>query len=77
MKESRTHRIELQRLRAMASAGDTVEARVDASIAERTGREDGATASLLVMSEETARALFLLLKTQLAELDRRRERDRP
>jgi len=68
------HRIELQHLRRMSHAGGLIEAEIDALVLPQTARGDASAATVLSMSEPTARVLLLLLKTQLAELDGRKAR---
>jgi hypothetical protein len=52
-----------------------VRARVDALVQTSASRDDGAEpSSVLSLSVENARVLFLLLKAQLAEVDSRKAR---
>ena len=71
----KTHTIELQRIKAMSNSHGLVRARVDALVTPSAAREDGAEpSSVLSLSVDNARVLFLLLKTQLAEVDSRKAR---
>jgi len=73
----KTYQIEIQRLKAMANGNGLIEAQIDALVLPSNtsntpeGREPS---TRLSMSEETARVLFLLLKQQLAEFDKRKAR---
>jgi hypothetical protein len=70
----KTYQIELQRVKAMKNGNGLVEAQVDALILARSASDGGAQTTLLSMDEDTARVLFLLLKAQLAEVDKRKGR---
>ena len=71
----KTYNIELQRLKAMAHSNGLIEAQVDAAVLPAAGAQDGKSpTTCLRMTEETARVLQALLKTQLAELDKRKAR---
>ncbi len=71
----KTYQIELQRLKAMSHANGLIEAQIDASVLPASPSPDGSTPTTwLRMTEATARVLQALLKTQLAELDRRKAR---
>lgn len=58
----------------MNNGNGLVEAQIEALVLPQATRDDGAATSRLSMSEETARVLFLLLKAQLAEVDKRKGR---
>lgn len=58
----------------MNNGNGLVEAQIEALVLPQSTRDDGAATSRLSMSEETARVLFLLLKAQLAEVDKRKGR---
>jgi hypothetical protein len=71
----KTFTIELQRIKAMTNSHGLVRARVDALVQPQAGRDDGADpSSVLSLSVENARVLYLLLKAQLAEVDARKAR---
>ncbi|HJV61613.1 MAG TPA: hypothetical protein VJ743_11750 [Albitalea sp.] len=70
----KTYRIELNKVKAMSNGKGLVQARIDALVLPQAARDDGAETSVLSMSEETARVMFLLLKAQLAEVDGRKAR---
>ena len=72
----KTFAIELQNVKAMTGGNGLVRARVDAMVQSASTRpDDGAEpVSTLQMTEQTARVLFLLLKTQLGEIDKRKAR---
>jgi hypothetical protein len=71
----KTYNIELQRLKAMNHADGLIEAQIDAAVLPLAAASDGSTPSTrLHMTEATARVLQALLKTQLAELDKRKAR---
>ena len=70
----KTYQIELQRVRGMSSSAGLVEAQIDAQVTLVARPSDDVPTSLLSMTEDTARVLQLLLKNQLAELDKRKAR---
>jgi hypothetical protein len=71
----KTYTIELQRLKAMNHSNGLIEAQVDAAVLPLSASPDGSTPTTwLRMTEATARVLQALLKTQLAELDKRKAR---
>ena len=70
----KTYHIELQRVKAMSNGSGLIEAQIDASVLPVARPGDHALTTLLSMTEETARVLQLLLKNQLAEVDRRKAR---
>jgi hypothetical protein len=70
----KTFNIEVQRVKAMSNGGGLVEAQIDALVLPSTTPEGKAPSTRLSMSEETARVLLLLLKGQLAEVDKRKGR---
>lgn len=75
----KTYAIELRRVKAMANAHGLISARIDASVQPQPahrGDDDAEPLSVLSMDEDTARVLFLLLKAQLAEFDKRKPRSR-
>jgi hypothetical protein len=68
--------IELQKVRAMANSHGLIRAQIDALVQPAAPRDDGSIATVLTLSEDTARVLMLLLKTQLTELDARKAKSR-
>ena len=70
----KNYQIEVQRFRRMSHVRGLVEAEIDALVMPLAARGDAAPSTVLSMSEETARVLQLLLKAQLAELDKRKAR---
>jgi len=70
----KTYRIELNKLKAMSNGNGLVQAKIDALVLSQTVRGDEAETTVLSMSEETARVMFLLLKANLAEIDGRKGR---
>ncbi len=71
----KTYQIELQRVKAMTNGNGLVEAQIDALVLPHSNTSDGRTPSTrLSMSEDNARVLFLLLKQQIGELDKRKGR---
>ena len=76
----KTYNIELQRVKAMTNAHGLINVRLDAAVQPqpRNQDDDGAyePATVLSMSEETARVFMLLLKAQIAEFDKRKAKSR-
>ena len=71
----KTYEIEIQRLKAMSHANGLIEAQIDALVQPASFSADGsAPTTWLRMTEANARVLQTLLKTQLAELDKRKAR---
>ena len=71
----KTYEIEIQRLKAMSHANGLIEAQIDALVQPASFSADGsAPTTRLRMTEANARVLQALLKTQLAELDKRKAR---
>lgn len=71
----KTYRIELQRVKSMAHNGGMIEIQIDAAVQLAPAAADGRESSTrLALTEETARVLQTLLKSQLTELDRRKGR---
>lgn len=70
----KNHRIELQRLKAATHGNGLIELAIDAQIVPRADVRDGTSTSVLSMDESNARVLLSLLKSQLAELDKRKAR---
>lgn len=72
----KSHDIEVQRLKAMRHDKGVVEIDVDALVLARPPRDDRPPTSCLRLPVEHARTLLLLLKQQLAELDKLQPRSR-
>jgi hypothetical protein len=72
----KTYDIEVQRLKSMKHDKGLLELDIDALVMARPARDEGSAGSCLRLPVEHARALFLLLKQQLAELDRLQPRSR-
>lgn len=71
----KTYDIEVQRIKAMKHDKGVIELDVDALVQPRPARDD-ASASRLRLEVEHARTLLILLKQQLAELDKLQPRSR-
>lgn len=73
----KTWNIEIQKVKAMANAHGLIRAQIDALVQPSPARDEGGMpSSILSLSEDNARVLLLLLKTQLAELDSRKAKSR-
>jgi hypothetical protein len=72
----KTYDIELQRLKSAKHANDMIELAIDALVQPRAARDDAATSSSLRLAVADARTLLLLLKQQIAELDKLQPRSR-
>lgn len=73
----KTYAIELQRIKALTEQHGLVLAKVDATILPQARRDDddgGHPSTVLSMSVENARILYLLLKKQLTDVDGRKAR---
>ena len=68
--------IEVQRLKSMKHERGMVEINVDALVSTRLQRDDEAATSCLRLPVEHARTLLILLKQQIAELDKLQPRSR-
>jgi hypothetical protein len=68
--------IEVQRLKSMKHDKGLIEIDVDALVLARPARGDQAASTCLRLPVEHARTLLLLLKQQLAELDKLQPRSR-
>lgn len=68
--------IEIQRLKSMRHDKGLVEISVDALVMTRQVRDDEAGSTVLRIPVEHARTLLLLLKQQIAELDKLNPRSR-
>jgi hypothetical protein len=72
----KTYDIEVQRLKSMKHDRGLIELDIDALVMARPGRDETSTSSCLRLPVDHARTLFLLLKQQLAELDKLQPRSR-
>ncbi len=73
----KTWNIDVQKILSMDNRQGLIHARIDARVQSAPARDDGdAPASALCFSEDTARVLLLLLKTQLAQFDARKAKSR-
>ncbi|MEP6874924.1 MAG: hypothetical protein ABI887_11215 [Burkholderiales bacterium] len=72
----KTWNVEIQRVKAMSNSNGLIRAQIDALVQPAAGRDEGVPTTLLQFSEETARVMLLLLKTQLAEFDARKAKSR-
>jgi hypothetical protein len=68
--------IEVQRLKSMKHDKGVLEVSMDALVMLRTVRDDAAAGTCLRLPVEHARTLLILLKQQLAELDKLQPRSR-
>lgn len=68
--------VEVQRLKSVRHDHGMVELQMDALVTPRTLRDDGPASSCLRVPLEHARTLLLLLKQQIAELDKQQPRSR-
>lgn len=68
--------IEVQRLKSLKHDKGLIEVNVDALVLPRTPRDDDAPSTCLRIPVDHARTLLLLLKQQLAELDKLQPRSR-
>lgn len=72
----KTYDIEVQRVRSMRHDKGLIELGIDALVLPRAVRDDLSSGSCLRLPVDHARALLLLLKQQLAELDKLQPRSR-
>ena len=76
----KTYDIEIQRVKSMHQGHGLVYMRLDATVQPQPRqRDDDAAqepATVLKMTEENARVLFLLLKQQLTEFDKKKPKSR-
>jgi hypothetical protein len=70
------YNIEVQRLKAMRHDNGMLELAMDALVQTRTLRDDQSPSSSLRLSVEDARTLLILIKQQIAELDKLQPRSR-
>ncbi len=76
----KTYDIEIQRVKSMHQGHGLVYMRLDATVQPQPRQTDPdetrEPATVLKLSEENARALFLLLKQQLADFDKKKPKSR-
>jgi hypothetical protein len=72
----KTYDIDVQRLRSLRHDRGLIEIGIDAQVAVRPARDDDSGGSRLQLPVDQARALLLLLKQQMAELDKQLPRSR-
>jgi len=72
----KTWNIEIQRVKAMNNSNGLIRAQIDALVQPAAARDEGVPTTVLSLSEDNARVLMLLLKTQLAEFDSRKAKSR-
>jgi hypothetical protein len=71
----KTHTVEIQRIKGMAAANGAIVAQIDVLIENAPPpKEDKLPTSWLRLSEENARVLMALLKSNLGELDKKKGR---
>jgi hypothetical protein len=72
----KTYEIEVQRLKSVRHDKGMIELAADLLVQPRNARDEGESASQLRVPVEHARTLLILLKQQLAELDKLQPRSR-
>jgi hypothetical protein len=72
----KTHDIEVQRIKSVRLDRDMIELGVDVQVLPRPARDEGSSTSSLRLPVEHARSLLILLKQQLAEVDKLQPRSR-
>jgi hypothetical protein len=72
----KTYDIEVQRLRSIRHDKGLIDLGIDALVMPRQARDEGPSASSLRLPVDHARSLLILLKQQLAELDKAQPRSR-
>jgi hypothetical protein len=71
----KTYNIELQRVKSMSNGHGLIQMQIDALVLPASVRDAGAEpASVLSLTEDNARVLQALLKSQLSEVDKRKAR---
>lgn len=70
----KTYTIELQRVKSMSNQHGLIHMHIDAQVQPLAARDTAEPASVLSLTEENARVLQALLKSQLAEVDKRKAR---
>lgn len=72
----KTYDIEVQRLKSLRHDKGLIEIGIDALVLPRAARDEGMPTSSLSLPVEHARSLLILLKQQIAELDKLQPRSR-
>ena len=72
----KTYDIEVQRLKFLRHDRGLIEIGIDALVMPRPPRDEGSASSSLRLPVDDARALLILLKQQIAELDKLQPRSR-
>ncbi len=72
----KTYDIDVQRLKSVKHDKGLIELGTDVLVLPRSARDDQSTTSCLRLPVEHARTLLILLKQQLAELDKLQPRSR-
>ncbi len=72
----KTYNLEIQRLKSAKHFNGLIELGVDVLVQARPGRDEASSTSSLSLPVDDARTLLLLLKQQLAELDKLQPRSR-
>jgi hypothetical protein len=72
----KTYDIEVQRLKSLRHDKGLIEIGVDALVMARPARDDGSDGTCLRLPVDHARSLLILLKQQLAELEKLQPRSR-
>jgi len=72
----KTYDIEVQRLKSMKHDKGLIELGIDALVLPRSVRDDESFGSCLRLPVDHARSLLILLKQQLAEIDKSQPRSR-
>ena len=72
----KTYDIEVQRLKSIKHDKGLIELSVDALVMARPARDDAQAPTCLSLPVEHARTLLILLKQQIAELDKTQPRSR-
>ncbi len=72
----KTYDIEIQRLKSARHDKGVIELGTDLLVQPRSARDDAASSSAIRLPVEHARTLVILLKQQLAELDKLQPRSR-
>ena len=72
----KTYDIEVQRLKSIRHANGLIEFGIDALVLPRPARDETSSSSSLRLPVDHARSLLLLLKQQIAELDKLQPRSR-
>jgi hypothetical protein len=70
----KTYSIELQRVKSMSNGHGLIQMQIDALVLPASARGDTEPASVLSLTEDNARVLQALLKSQLSEVDKRKAR---